>query len=34
MRLRDWRPNGEVISPLAVRRQMAEEVRVEASYYQ
>ena len=25
MRLRDWRPNGEVIAPLSVRHQMAEE---------
>jgi len=25
MRLRDWRPNGEVIAPLSVRQQLQEE---------
>ncbi|MEO1396106.1 MAG: TIGR03985 family CRISPR-associated protein [Cyanobacteria bacterium J06634_5] len=33
MRLRDWRPNGEVISPLALRAQMKEESAMERSHY-
>lgn len=34
MRLRDWRPKGEVILPLSVRQQMADEARLELSFYQ
>ncbi|QIZ72199.1 TIGR03985 family CRISPR-associated protein [Oxynema aestuarii AP17] len=34
MRLRDWRPNGEVILPLSLREQMAREARQELTYYQ
>jgi CRISPR-associated protein (TIGR03985 family) len=33
MRLRDWRPQGEVIAPLRLRHQMAEEVNQEAKHY-
>lgn len=33
MRLRDWRPNGEVIAPLSIRRQLAEEAERELSNY-
>ncbi|MCT7982366.1 TIGR03985 family CRISPR-associated protein [Laspinema sp. A4] len=33
MRLRSWRPNGEVILPLSLRHQMAEEVTRELSHY-
>ena len=33
MRLRDWRPNGEVIAPLTLREQMQEEAQVELSNY-
>ncbi len=33
MRLRDWRPNGEVISPLPVRQQMIAEARQELQQY-
>ena len=34
MRLRDWRPKGEVILPFSLREQMAEEARQELSFYQ
>ncbi len=34
MRLRDWRPNGEVILPFSLRQKMAEEARQELFYYQ
>jgi CRISPR-associated protein (TIGR03985 family) len=34
MRLRDWRPNGEVILPFSLRQQMAEEARQELCFYQ
>ncbi len=34
MRLRDWRPNGEVIAPLEVRQKMREEVSTEYQFYQ
>ena len=34
MRLRDWRPNGEVIAPLSYRELMAREVEQERSHYQ
>ncbi|MFB2898395.1 TIGR03985 family CRISPR-associated protein [Aerosakkonemataceae cyanobacterium BLCC-F50] len=34
MRLRDWRPNGEVIAPLSVRQKLREEVLQEMSHYQ
>jgi CRISPR-associated protein (TIGR03985 family) len=33
MRLRDWRPAGEVIAPLALRQQMHQESEVELSHY-
>lgn len=33
MRLRDWRPNGEVIAPLAYREQMAQEAEAELRFY-
>jgi len=33
MRLRDWRPNGEVIAPLVVRNQMKAEVQQEMEWY-
>lgn len=33
MRLRDWRPNGEVIAPLPVRRQMQQEAQREVEVY-
>ncbi|PZV22066.1 MAG: TIGR03985 family CRISPR-associated protein [Leptolyngbya sp.] len=33
MRLRDWRPMGEVIAPLVVRQQMMAEVAAEAKHY-
>ncbi|AGY58598.1 TIGR03985 family CRISPR-associated protein [Gloeobacter kilaueensis] len=33
LRLREWRPHGEVLAPLALRRQMAEEVRLELHHY-
>lgn len=32
MRLRDWRPNGEVIAPLSYRQRLAQEVKQEAEY--
>jgi CRISPR-associated protein (TIGR03985 family) len=34
MRLRDWRPQGEVIAPLSLRQQMQAEVVEERSHYQ
>ena len=34
MRLRDWRPNGEVIAPLSVRQTLKEEALQELSNYQ
>jgi CRISPR-associated protein (TIGR03985 family) len=34
MRLRDWRPNGEVIAPLVLRRQMQQEAQIELGWYQ
>ncbi len=34
MRLRDWRPNGEVIAPLAYREQMRQEAAAELRFYQ
>ena len=33
MRLRDWRPNGEVIAPLLLRQQMCEEAKEELKHY-
>ncbi|NJM99823.1 MAG: TIGR03985 family CRISPR-associated protein [Phormidesmis sp. RL_2_1] len=33
MRLRDWRPAGEVIAPLALRQQMQQESEAELSHY-
>lgn len=33
MRLRDWRPNGEVIAPLGVRSQMRLEAEMELGHY-
>ncbi|MCS7292026.1 MAG: TIGR03985 family CRISPR-associated protein [Gloeomargarita sp. SKYBB_i_bin120] len=33
MRLRDWRPNGEVIAPLQLREQMRQEAEKELSFY-
>jgi len=33
MRLRDWRPQGEVIAPLSLRQQMQAEVEEERSHY-
>ncbi len=32
-RLRSWRPHGEVIAPLELRRRMAEEARAESAFY-
>jgi CRISPR-associated protein (TIGR03985 family) len=34
MRLREWRPNGEVIAPLSIRQQMISEVTQELENYQ
>jgi CRISPR-associated protein (TIGR03985 family) len=34
MRLRDWRPNGEVIAPLSIREQLKQEAIQELSNYQ
>ncbi|MBE7384514.1 MAG: TIGR03985 family CRISPR-associated protein [Leptolyngbya sp. SIO1E4] len=34
MRLRDWRPNGEVIAPWVLRQQMAAEAKQEMAMYQ
>ncbi|HYW19420.1 MAG TPA: TIGR03985 family CRISPR-associated protein [Nodularia sp. (in: cyanobacteria)] len=34
MRLRDWRPNGEVIAPLSIRQQLKQEAIQELSNYQ
>ena len=34
MRLRDWRPNGEVIAPLELRQQMKQEAQAELLYYE
>jgi CRISPR-associated protein (TIGR03985 family) len=34
MRLRDWRPKGEVIAPLSIRQQLKEEALQELSHYQ
>lgn len=34
MRLRDWRPNGEVIAPLSIRQQLRKEAIQELSNYQ
>ena len=34
MRLREWRPNGEVIAPLSIRYQMKAEVEQEFQNYQ
>jgi len=33
MRLRDWRPQGEVMAPLSLREQMQAEVEMERSHY-
>jgi CRISPR-associated protein (TIGR03985 family) len=33
MRLRDWRPNGEVIAPLSLRQDIAKEVTQELAHY-
>jgi CRISPR-associated protein (TIGR03985 family) len=33
MRLREWRPNGEVIAPLAIRQQMQKEAEAELQQY-
>lgn len=33
MRLRDWRPNGEVIAPLELRQQMQDEAKAELKHY-
>ncbi len=33
MRLRDWRPKGEVIAPLELRQRMQAEARAELSHY-
>jgi len=33
MRLRDWRPNGEVIAPLSMREQLKEEAEKELAHY-
>lgn len=33
MRLRDWRPNGEVIAPFEARQQMREEAKAELKHY-
>ncbi|NJM00774.1 MAG: TIGR03985 family CRISPR-associated protein [Synechococcaceae cyanobacterium SM2_3_2] len=34
MRLRDWRPNGEILAPLVLRQQMKREAQQELSWYQ
>jgi CRISPR-associated protein (TIGR03985 family) len=34
MRLRDWRPNGEVIAPLSIREQLVLEARHELANYE
>jgi CRISPR-associated protein (TIGR03985 family) len=34
MRLRDWRPNGELIAPLSIREQLKQEAIQELSNYQ
>ncbi len=34
MRLRDWRPNGEAIAPLSIRKQMKAEAMAELSHYE
>lgn len=34
MRLRDWRPKGEVIAPLVLREKMSQEAKAELSHYQ
>ncbi|NEP17842.1 MAG: TIGR03985 family CRISPR-associated protein [Leptolyngbya sp. SIO4C1] len=34
MRLRDWRPKGEVIAPLALRQQMRQEAAAELAHYE
>ncbi|MDH6061259.1 TIGR03985 family CRISPR-associated protein [Chrysosporum bergii ANA360D] len=34
MRLRDWRPNGEVIAPLSIREELKQEAMKELSHYQ
>ncbi|GAC1460723.1 MAG: hypothetical protein NVS2B14_08200 [Chamaesiphon sp.] len=34
MRLRDWRPNGEVIAPLSIRQCLMEEAAQELAHYQ
>lgn len=34
MRLRDWRPNGEVIAPLVLREKMRSEARMELAHYE
>ncbi len=34
MRLRDWRPNGEVIAPLELRQQMKREAQAELLHYE
>ena len=34
MRLRDWRPNGEVIAPLSIRQKLHEEAKQELANYQ
>ncbi len=34
MRLREWRPNGEVIAPLSIRYQMKAEAEQELENYQ
>jgi CRISPR-associated protein (TIGR03985 family) len=33
MRLRDWRPKGEVLAPLTLRQKMYEEAQAELSHY-
>jgi CRISPR-associated protein (TIGR03985 family) len=33
MRLRDWRPNGEVIAPIGIRNQMRQEAEQELYHY-
>ncbi|MEB3150472.1 MAG: hypothetical protein VKL60_15855 [Sphaerospermopsis sp.] len=33
MRLRDWRPNGEVIAPLSIRQRLKEEASKELANY-
>jgi CRISPR-associated protein (TIGR03985 family) len=34
MRLRDWRPNGEVIAPISIRESLKQEALQELSNYQ